>query len=528
MTNAEWDNAVADTSGQPLIKLINERKCPAYTIKSIVDLLNLQQLAEKIFADLVKAQWMLLAGVGISVAISFFWIFLMRFIAGVMIWLSLALTIALLAVSSVYTWMKYSELEDVPNADGSIWNVNPMYQEWDVYLRLRDTWLVLFVISVSLCTIILLITIFLRKRLRIAIALISEASKAVGSIMSSVFFPIFSFLLQLVVAAWWVVVFMFLASSMDKKFTMKSLDSTVNCSVVEEDCTVDDPIIPGCVCTFTALTRNPTANYLQIYNVFMLFWGMCFVSALGEMVLAGAFSSWYWTFDKSDVPALPVLRSIGRTFRYHTGTLAFGSLIIAIIKMIRLMLQYIQDKLEEKGADNPVVKAILCLCKCCFWCLEKFMKFINRNAYILTASQGSNFCKSAKQAFGLIFRNMVRVAVLDKVTDFLLFLGKLVVTAAVALLSFFYFSGGINTTEVPSPMRSPDLNYYFVPVFFLAFVTYFIAACFFSVYAMAVDTLFLCFIVDSENNDGSAEKPYYMSEGLMKILSVKNKAKYAK
>ena len=67
-------------------------------------------------------------------------------------------------------------------------------------------------------------------------------------------------------------------------------------------------------------------------------------------------------------------------------------------------------------------QAILCICKCCFWCLEKFMKFINRsvfltkgcwfikyfrNAYILTASQGTNFCRSAKQAFGLIFRNMV-------------------------------------------------------------------------------------------------------------------------
>ena len=44
-----------------------------------------------------------------------------------------------------------------------------------------------------------------------------------------------------------------------------------------------------------------------------------------------------------------------------------------------------------------------------------------------------------------IFFFKVRVAVLDKVTDFLLFLGKLVVTAAVALLSFLYFSGGINT-----------------------------------------------------------------------------------
>ena len=32
---------------------------------------------------------------------------------------------------------------------------------------------------------------------------------------------------------------------------------------------------------------------------------------------------------------------------------------------------------------------------------------------------------------------------LDKVTDFLLFLGKLVVTATVAILSFYYFSGGL-------------------------------------------------------------------------------------
>ena len=131
-------------------------------------------------------------------------------------------------------------------------------------------------------------------------------------------------------------------------------------------------------------------------------------------------------------------------FRYHTGTLAFGSLIIAIIKAIRAFIQYIEDKLKEKGADKPPVKVLLCLCKCCFWCLEKFMKFINRNAYILTAINGTNFCSSAKEAFGLILRNCVRVVVLDKVTDFLLFLGKLVVTSVVALLSFFYFSGGLN------------------------------------------------------------------------------------
>ena len=33
---------------------------------------------------------------------------------------------------------------------------------------------------------------------------------------------------------------------------------------------------------------------------------------MGEMVLAGAFASWYWTFDKDNTPSLPLLSSIGR------------------------------------------------------------------------------------------------------------------------------------------------------------------------------------------------------------------------
>ena len=44
------------------------------------------------------------------------------------------------------------------------------------------------------------------------------------------------------------------------------------------------------------------------------------------------------------------------------------------------------------------------------------------------------------------------MAVLDKVTDFLLFVGKLVVTAVVALISFVWFSGGINE-QVSHTMR---------------------------------------------------------------------------
>jgi len=585
LTDEEWEDATNADDGDLLKLLIDQRKCPAYTlesspiggrcvpdfglidestdntttmedadgnpisnkedgeinagnvwdaIKAIVEILNLQGFAERVFSDLVKAKWMLLAGVGISLGVSFLWIFLMRFMAGDMVWLSLILVIGLLGLSSAYCWVKYSAMAGDDSAAGSVFDVNPITQDMSVYLQLRDTWLAFFIISVVLLCVILLVTLFLRKRIRIAVELIGESSKAVGSIMSSVFYPILSFLLQLVVMAWFVLVLTFLASSSEKEGVVTqnmtatgTVCPTLNqtCSPESWDASVDGG--DGCVCTFIRLGKNSLANYFQLYNLFMLFWSLCFVTAMGEMVLAGAFSSWYWTLHKSDLPSLPLLGSFGRTLRYHTGTLAFGSLIIAIIKMIRLMLQWIQDKLEEQGADNPLVKAILCLCKCCFWCLEKFMKFINRNAYILTSVEGTNFCRSAKEAFSLIMRNMVRAAVLDKVTDFLLFLGKMVVTATVALLAFFYFSGGIDE-EVPSILSKPDLNYYLVPVILLTLCTYSIASCFFSVYAMAVDTLFLCFLVDLERNDGSAEKPYYMSNSLKKILDLKNKAKYAK
>jgi len=41
------------------------------------------------------------------------------------------------------------------------------------------------------------------------------------------------------------------------------------------------------------------------------------------------------------------------------------------------------------------------------------------------AVYGKNFCWSAKEAFKLLMRNILRVAVVDKVTDFILFVGKL-------------------------------------------------------------------------------------------------------
>ena len=55
--------------------------------------------------------------------------------------------------------------------------------------------------------------------------------------------------------------------------------------------------------------------------------------------------------------------------------------------------------------------------------------------------------------------------------------------------------------------------------------TYAISSTFFSVYNMAVDTIFLCFLQDLEKHDGSPENPYFMNQDLMRILEIKEENK---
>lgn len=71
-----------------------------------------------------------------------------------------------------------------------------------------------------------------------------------------------------------------------------------------------------------------------------------------------------------------------------------------------------------------------------------------------------------------------------KVTDFLFFIGKLVITACMVGGSWYLF------------IRSSDASLHYngaTPLIAIAIGSYIIASMFFGVYQMAVDTLFLCF-----------------------------------
>ncbi|XP_058129739.1 choline transporter-like 2 isoform X2 [Anopheles ziemanni] len=481
--------------------------------------------SQMIVEDILQS-WPIIVGfIGISVLASLILITMLRWIAKPLVWISIIGVIAALSYGVYYSYREYKII--IANPTDSHVNVSPNLSSLiNSWFKSDQTWLIILIVLSVFLVILLLVVLVLRKRIVIAIALIKEGSKAVSACYTSVFFPIAPWLLQAAVLVFSLVVLLFLASIGDPVYKIAGLNSSsCVCNNGYKEGDLCDPIVfnekcsnrndqTRCLeaaCRFMEVKTPQIVGYYHALNVLGFFWGICFVSAFSEMVLAFTFATWYWTKPKARVPFFVMTRGIMLTLFYHLGTLAFGSLIIAICKIIRACLEYVDHKL--KGYDNGVTRAILCCCRCFFWCLENFLKFLNQNAYIMCAIYGKNFCSSAKDAFSLLTRNVLRVIALDKVMGFLFFLSKLVLSCGMASVTYVLFESDILPTT---------LNFSFVPAVLVFIGTFIIASIFFSVYSVAVDTLFLCFLEDSERNDGSPERPFYMSKGLLKILGKKN------
>lgn len=149
---------------------------------------------------------------------------------------------------------------------------------------------------------------------------------------------------------------------------------------------------------------------------------------------------------------------------------------------------------KTKNKTGIVSQIVIKCCLCCLWCLEKCLKFLNKNAYIEIAIFGYNFCTAARRAFMTLVKNLARVVVLNFVTGFMMFVLKLLVVALAAIVAYYWIQQDDNLKH--------DLNYWGVLVFFIGIVAYFVANVVLDIYDMTIDTLFLCFAEDCAHNNG--------------------------
>jgi hypothetical protein len=250
------------------------------------------------------------------------------------------------------------------------------------------------------------------------------------------------------------------------------------------------------------------AKYFIAYHTFGFLWGWAFFMGLGQVTIAGAIATYYWTMDKTKIPFLPVVGSFFRAIFYSAGSIALGSLLLAIVWTIELIIYMIRRQVGKKS-KNRLLKCCLACLACIFHCMEKIVKWVNKSAYINIAIEGTSFCTAAFHASGLLARNALRLIAVDFVSEYALFMGKLMIAGLAFVVAWFFFH-----------WKQAELRLYFpyVPAILVSLEAFVIAIIIMGVYNMAISTIFFSFLEDCEQNDGSEEKPYYMPKALRKLI----------
>ncbi|KAM4049000.1 choline transporter-like protein 1 [Anomaloglossus baeobatrachus] len=261
---------------------------------------------------------------------------------------------------------------------------------------------------------------------------------------------------------------------------------------------------------FVEFKINGPLQYMWWYHLVGLIWISEFILACQQMTIAGAVVTYYFTRNKNDLPFTPILASVNRLLRYHLGTVAKGAFIITLVKIPRMILMYIHSQL--KGKENACARCMLKSCICCLWCLEKCLTYLNQNAYTATAINSTNFCTSAKDALVILVENALRVATINTVGDFVLFLGKILIVSATGLAGILLLN------------YQRDYTVWVLPLIIVCLFAFLVAHCFLSIYEMVVDVLFLCFAIDTKYNDGSPGKEFFMDKVLMEFVENSRRA----
>ncbi|XP_060655120.1 choline transporter-like 1 [Drosophila nasuta] len=458
------------------------RCVPKTAADEVVNVLNSWDVAQQFLSD-IYSTWHLIAAVcGISLLISIVLVITMHWLSRLVSWIICVLVIiASVGLAGALWYAYYSIRNKSPNVQ---------YSQLEEFLRNRDAVFALAVIATITMIILLVIIYFLKNKLSGLSALFEEAGVCMMNLPGLLIAPLLAFIVLIAFLSFWVMVVICLVTATTPDESplapfhgnagFQQLPATAGQFLNQTAAANDQRTIPRIEYAEAGALRSMFWVY-----VVGLIWTVEFIFACQQFALAAAVAFWY--FGKPTTT--PTWYAIGKLIKYHLGTVAKGSFVITIFKIPRLILTYLYAKLK-KGEDKGSECAACCLkcCICGFWLLEKFIRFLNHNAYTVVAIESINFCPAAGIAWNAMATNALQVATINSIGDFILFLGKVVVAALSGLIGIVMLKD------------KPGLNFYMAPVILIIIFSFFIAHIVLSLFEMVVDTLFLCVCEDKTIN----------------------------
>ena len=555
----------------------NDARCVLRTVTSagsvtqqakpnyLFDQLNSQMNSwGRYIGDLERCWWVILVcSVGVAVAVGFVFTTLIKYFVGCMVWTIITLVLALTAcltgyfyylaglVSPVLLSAAASATASIPGASNAAASITSAYTSTSTSSTFASlsltsssgatgpgsSYAILAYVGTAVCIILLCMVIALGASIRKAIEVVRLGSDALKDTPSLLLFPCTTTLATTAFLIWWLFVAAELASS--GSVTLGDLQGALstgasNLLAATGNSTLQAQaqsfIVAGGVNTTAAWTQANYLNYLLIYHFFGLLWTCAFIGGVATVTIAGAVGSWYFSKMPEEASPqdqklkyarsrFPVLAALLTTLRYYLGTVAAGSLLIALVQMVRFVFAYLSSKLKGAAEGSPWLKWALCCVNCCLKCLDCCVQLITRNAYIFVAIKGEGFLSSGRRVFGLIMNHGTVFMVVNVLAEIIVFLGKVVIAVTAAFACYLL----LNHLPMFSATGAQPLSGTWLPILITLFFAYVVGAGFMMIFDLAVDTVLVCYVTDCDENKaagGGAVPLHLKADRLHRLANV--------
>ncbi|WWD02756.1 protein PNS1 [Kwoniella europaea PYCC6329] len=197
---------------------------------------------------------------------------------------------------------------------------------------------------------------------------------------------------------------------------------------------------PGsATCTGTSCSSGKVAG-LIFYSTFAYLWTSQVVGNVILCTLAGGiFGGWYYYGPRVPTGGLPKRATLSAFIRASTlslGSIAFGSLIVTILELIRLILQAVQQ--YEAGQGDTIGAIVACCAACCVGCIEGMIAWFNKYAYIEISLYGKSYIPAAKDTWALLKDRGIDALVNDSLVGTALMWGAYINGFLCAVFGYLY------------------------------------------------------------------------------------------
>jgi hypothetical protein len=228
------------------------------------------------------------------------------------------------------------------------------------------------------------------------------------------------------------------------------------------------------------------------FLLFGFLWVTKFIDDKTKYITMVSAATYYFDSSENKVGSASVSTAFKFAYFKNVGSLAFGSLVLTLVSILRAIVENLANTAEREG--DGAAKLIACIAKCCMACLESIIEHLSKVAYAYMAVSGDSFCESAWNGFVLNLKHLAKFIFALRIASLFVFMGVVTITCVNtatgwALCKYVIKDAVDGQTVVPSLIA-------------FAITSFIVAIVFLGTFDEAVMSTLICFAVDSDLHDG--------------------------